>query len=225
MEKLDATVQEGNVLLGTSTKYAAGASGDGISAEDIQSLTTTIADATTKDTMQKTAMQTVADLTAQQNKGMERGLAHIRKTQNAAKAAFGENDRQRMKEFHVGGNSLTTVKAMVTELSYMKSTAATNKTELAKSGFKDADLTEFDTITQALSDVDVKQENAKKVQKNATTARDEAMNGLRGVMKKIRNTAKVIFAGRKDVLVEFEPIPAGRSAAVKKEEPVKPAGQ
>jgi hypothetical protein len=190
------------------------------SPDDIQGLTAAIADTTAKNKLQQDAVQTVSDLTDTQNKTMERGLALIRKTQAAAKGAYGEENKQIMKEFHVGSQTITTVKGMMSELKYMKGAAQKRLTDLSGAGFKQSDVDAFDTIGADLDDIDGRQENAKKKQKSATKVRDESMDALRKLMKKIRNKAKVIFEKKPAILVEFEPIPMKHSG--KKQEPNTP---
>jgi len=98
-----------------------------------------------------------------------------------------------MKEFNVGGQTITTVKSMMSGLKYMKGVAQKRVTDLAGAGLKQADLDAYDTIIADLDDTDSRQENAKKKQKSATYVRDESMDALRKTMKKIRNKAKVIL--------------------------------
>jgi hypothetical protein len=149
---------------------------------------------------------------------MEKGVALIRKTQAAAASVYGEGDKQRMKEFHVGVVSVTTVKVMTTELAYMKGVAEKRKIDLAKRGLKDADIAAFDTINAELTDNDASQEAAKKMQKEATAARNDSVGTLNNIMRSMRKAARVAFADKPEMLVEFETITAARSG--KKQEPV-----
>jgi hypothetical protein len=218
IEGLDVAVQEGNVLLGIIKKHAGELAGNGIEAEDIQVLQAAIADVFAKNKLQTDAVQAVSDLTVLQNKSMEKGLALIRKTQAAAASVYGEGDKQRMKEFHVGVVSVTTVKVMTTELAYMKGVAEKRKIDLAKRGLKDADIAAFDTINAELTDNDASQEAAKKMQKEATAARNDSVGTLNNIMRSMRKAARVAFADKPEMLVEFETITAARSG--KKQEPV-----
>jgi endo-alpha-1,4-polygalactosaminidase (GH114 family) len=221
MEELNEVVQDAKSLATAANNHAASGREEGINPEDIQSLTAAIADTTAKNKLQQDAVQTVSDMTDAQNKTMERALALIRKTQAAGKGAYGEENKQIMKEFHVGSQTITTVKGMMSELKYIKGVAQKRLTDLTGSGFKQTDVDAFDTIGAELDDIDGRQENAKKKQKGATQVRDESLDALRKLMKKIRNKAKVIFQNKPAILTEFEPIPIKRSG--KKQEPVTPA--
>ena len=223
MEKLDFTVQAGKTLLSTSTKYVKTDTADGINQVDITALQSAIDDAVSKDTAQKKAMESVANFTDVQNKYMEAALGLIRKTQSAAKAAYGEDNKPKMKEFHVGGNGIRTVKAMLSELKYMKSVATECKDDLTKSGLKDSDIANFDTISTSLSDSDMQQENSKKVQKRSTKDRDDSMTSLQKTMRRIRHIAKSVFSDQPSVLIEFEPISEGRGGRKAQQAPTSPA--
>lgn len=219
MERLDFTVQSAKALLGVCKKYLKTDANEGISQDDIDLLQTRVDDASMKDTAQKKAVETLGNLTNLQNGIMEKGFGLIRKTQSAAKAAYGEDNKPKMKEFHVGGDSLRTVKAMMSELKYMKSVATDHKDDLAKSGLKDSDIANFDVISAELSDSDTQQENAKKIQKRSTKERDDSLDVLQKAMRRIRNVAKSVFADQAAVLIEFEPVAEGRSAAKKNPPP------
>jgi endo-alpha-1,4-polygalactosaminidase (GH114 family) len=218
MEELNEVVQDAKSLMTAANNHTASATEEGINPDDIQGLTAAIADTTSKNKLQQDAVQAVSDLTDTQNKTMERALALIRKTQAAAKGVYGEENKQIMKEFHVGSQTITTVKGMMSELKYMKGVAQTRLTDLTGAGFKQTDVDAFDTIGADLDDIDGRQENAKKKQKGATQVRDESMDALRKLMKKIRNKAKVIFQNKPAILTEFEPISIKRSG--KKQGPV-----
>ena len=190
MEELNEVVQDAKSLATAANNHTASATEEGINPDDIQGLTAAIADTTTKNKLQQDAVQAVSDLTDAQKKTMERATALIRKTQAAAKGTYGEENKQIMKEFHIGSQTITTVKSMMSELKYMKGVAQKRLTDLTGAGLKQTDVDAFDTIGADLDDIDGRQENAKKKQKGATQVRDESMDALRKLMKKIRNKAK-----------------------------------
>jgi hypothetical protein len=204
MVELNAAVQDAKTLLAAAQKHCGGSGADGIDG----ALTGTLAIAlvTAGDNAQRNAIRTVSRLTAEQDSMMDMALAFFRKAQNAAKGCYGEDDKQMMKEFRVGKLAAQTVKAMSADLAYMKAAVAAHKAELAKYGLKDSDLTALGNVAADLEKKDAEQELAKKAQKNATRA-------LKQTMQKIRNTAKSVFAGNKQVLTEFEPIAKGRSGS------------
>ena len=64
-----------------------------------------------------------------------------------------------LKEFHIGGKSVTTVKGMLTELAYFKEKVSKRLEDLTNSGIKDADIAEIDDCMTSLTSVDTDQEN------------------------------------------------------------------
>jgi len=222
MEELDFTLQGGEGLMLACTKYAEGASARGITAANIQLLRTSLDYASACNTAQKKAVEKVTNLTDSQNQLMAEGLGLIRKIQNAARSKYGEDNKTTMKEFHVGGPSLTTVKAMIAELKYMKSEATDRKEDLAEGGLEESDIAKSDTIGAKLTSTDALQENAKRVQKAATKTRNQSMKALAKAMRKIRNEAKVVFENQPEVLVEFEPMAEGRGRGGKENPPTPP---
>ena len=223
MEELNEIVQDAKSLLATAKDHAANGTEEGISQEDIQSLTAVITDTQVKNKDQQNAVQAVSDLTDAQNKTMERSRALIRKVQTAARGAYGEDNKQVMKEFHIGSQAISTVKGMMSELKYMSGVAVKRLADLSKSGLKQGDIEMMDQVGTELDDTDSRQENAKKKQKSATQVRDKSMVVLRKTMKRIRNRAKVIFEDQPSVLTEFKSIMIKRSA--KKQEPTPPVIQ
>jgi hypothetical protein len=139
-----------------------------------------------------------------QDRAEARAHTLIAKERDAARGRFGRQDEQMMREFAVGKPRPTSVKELATLLAYMKKAAEKYAGDLAKNGFKGADLSALTAVASELETADVSQELAKKAQKNATQARNDAVCVLRQTMQKVRSTAKSVFAGRRDVLTEFE---------------------
>ncbi|MBN2351085.1 MAG: hypothetical protein JXD23_00845, partial [Spirochaetales bacterium] len=82
------------------------------------------------------------------------------------------------------------VKAMAVELAYMKSVAEKRIGDLTKHGFKAADMAALDTAAEELKHADSSQELAKKAQKAATQARNDAVKDLQQTIQKVRSTAR-----------------------------------
>lgn len=206
MEIMDETVQEATALQGPATKYQAIDGQDGIPPEQVESLAAGLADASQKDTDQQKAVELVGKLTAQQNDKMAEGTALIQKTRQAVKGKYGEHDEVINKAFHIGSDIPKTVKKMRSELKYQQTVVEEHKTDLAPHGIRDAEIASFATIEAELASVDQSQENAKKLRKAATQARNDSMKSLKKTMRKIQHTAHSIFAGQPLVLIEFESI-------------------
>ncbi len=206
MEIMDETLQEATALQGPATKYQSADGKDGIPAEQVESLAAGMADASQKHTDQQKAVEAVGKLTAQQNDKMAEGTGLIQKTRQAVKGKYGERNEVINKAFHIGSEMPKTVKKMRSELKYQQTVVMEHKTDLAPHGIKDAEIASFATIEADLANIDQSQENAKKLQKAATQARNDSMKSLQKTMRKIQHTAHSIFAGQPLVLIEFETI-------------------
>jgi hypothetical protein len=212
MEEFDYTVQDAKVELATAQKHTAGTSGSGINPDFVTELENGIADAAAKGKAQEEAVKAVGALTEKQNGTLTRALALRTKLQNAAKASYGEENIQVMKEFHVALDLGTAVKAVSTELTYLGGVAEKHQADLLKAGFTAADVAAFKTLSAELDANDTAQELAKKAQINATASRNSSMKALQKSMKKVRNNAKVVFENDDAILLEFEAIPEGHAA-------------
>ena len=214
---VDVIVQEANSLLGLMEKYSAPLDEAGFGETERNGFKLSIAEVLAKDTAQKNAVEVVRQKTMEQNDALAAALQQIRASQNAARAAFGENNSARMKEFHVGKERLNTSSTLITELAYQKDVAVKYQTELTKNGLSVDDIAAFDTFALGLTKADKEQENAKKAQVTATAGRDKSADALDKLIKKVRNIVKVKFRKDPDVQKEFSSIT--RKAASAKEEP------
>jgi hypothetical protein len=210
---VDETIQEANSLSGVMDKYAAPLDDAGFGEPEQNSFKLAIADLLAKDTAQKNSIELVRQKTVSQNDAMSEALELFRTVQIAARAAFGEDDKTMLKEFHVGKEKINTVKVMTTELAYLKGVAIKHQTDLAKNGFSADDIASFDTLSLNLATADTEQENAKKAQASATAIRDKSWDVLQKLVKKVRNIAKVKFRKDEDILNEFSSITVRRSGA------------
>jgi hypothetical protein len=200
-------LQDANVMEKTVSKYETEMADAGVTAPMVGSAAADLAE---KDKKQKLAVDLVAEKTALQNQIMQQGMDAINKIQSGAKSAFGKN-KTITKEFHIGTDKPAAVKGMMRELAYMKDTATLYAADLKKNGMKDADIAVLDTIAADLKEADADQEQAKKLQVNATAERDKSLHALKDLMTKIRNNAKVVFAKNENVLNEFSSILNARS--------------
>jgi hypothetical protein len=205
MDLLNAAVQDANVLFKAAGKYLASDGADGLDPDLVAGLETALKEALALDTAQRNALRAVGALTAAQDKAMAKALALIRKARTAAKARYG-GDKTSLKDFRVGEERALTVKGMITDLAYFKSVASKRLGDLSKFGFRAADLAAFDAVAAELERTDTEQELAKKAQKNATAARNDAYHALVLAARQLRLSAKAVFADRSDVLRELSPI-------------------
>ncbi|MBW7888191.1 MAG: hypothetical protein H3C35_07510 [Bacteroidetes bacterium] len=218
---VDELIQEANALSGVMDKYSTQLADAGFGEPERNEYKLAVADLLAKDSAQKNSIEIVRQKTTVQNDAMTEALELFRTVQIAARAAYGENDKTMLKEFHVGKEKINTVKVMTTELAYMKGVAIKHQSDLAKNGFSANDITSFDTLSQNLVIADTEQENAKKAQASATAVRDKSWDNLQKLVKKVRNIAKVKFRKDEDILNEFSSITVKRNSA-KVETPATP---
>lgn len=218
---VDELIQEANALSGVMDKYSTQLADAGFGETERNEFKLAVADLLAKDTAQKNSIEIVRQKTTVQNDAMSEALELFRTVQIAARAAYGENDKTMLKEFHVGKEKINTVKVMTTELAYMKGVAIKHQSDLAKNGFSANDIASFDSLSQNLITADTEQENAKKAQASATAVRDKSWDNLQKLVKKVRNIAKVKFRKDDDILNEFSSITVKRTTA-KEEVPATP---
>jgi hypothetical protein len=216
MEKLEATVQDARALLKAAKKYEARPDCDGIDCELAALLSGAIERAVASETAQQNAIRDVSRYTDAQNKAMEKAKVLIGKARNAARGRYTTKNEQMMREFHVGAKPTKTVKGMLIEIDYMKTTAEKWVGELTKHGFKAGDLAALGQTGVDLGQIDASQEMAKKTQVNSTESRNNAVKSLLEAIQQVRDTAKSVYAGKKDVLREFSTIKRAKSSKPKK---------
>ncbi|MBI1804081.1 MAG: hypothetical protein HY033_05000 [Ignavibacteriae bacterium] len=208
---IDAVLEDARVLDGVARKHAADLVNAGVTSDELAGLEALINTASEKDTQQKQSQNTTHAKTQAQNDAMARSAACIRKLQTAAKAVF-LKDKSKLKEFHIGAKPPATVKAMSTELAYMKEIGEKYKVELAARGIKDADIASLDTCANDLTTANVEQENTRRLQVTATNVRDKAIRDLKDAMYRLRKSAEIQFGSNSDVLNEFRTIIVQRAA-------------
>lgn len=203
---IDYTLEDGAALF-----HAIGENRDALSAKGFTEAKETKFTGIYNTAKQKNAAQVkaeklVLDLTAQQDAGYEEMLMYIRKVQNSARAAFG-NNKTLLKKFYVGTKVPSGCKGIVTWAEYLTGVIFEYGAELGENGWLDEDTTEFTNRHQSLAGIDSQQENAKKLKKVATLSRDTAVKALRDEMIKFRNFIKGAFAGNKEMQIKFKKIP------------------
>jgi hypothetical protein len=216
-EYIDALLQDAQVLKGVAETHATKLAEAGVTADTITELTTLTT--TMKDKVGEVAgmEKDIGTKTREQNTALKKAEKHIKKIRTAAKGVF-KKEKGILKEFHIGKDIPKTVKAMTTELQYMKQSAVKYKDRLSKK-IKDADI---EALTQCETEVvatDKAQEELKKATVTARASRDRAAKDLKDMLDDIRNSAAIAFADDKDTLKEFKSI---IRTSKKKSEPTTP---
>lgn len=167
-----------------------------------------IQDLATKNSAQAAAQFAMEQRTRDQDSAMRNASVTVTFFQNAARSAF--TNRVTLKEFKIGANKPSSVKAMVTLLAYLTGVVLKYRAELLANGVTEEDITSLSTVYANLIAADAVQENAKKLRNAATKSRDASLSTLIKTMASTRAYAKVIFKDDKAALEEFKPISRGR---------------
>jgi len=202
-KSVDINLQDALNLEPVANKYQAQLNAAGIKVEFMVQLRTEIETLQAKDVRQKEAVAGKETATRAQNEKMRLCRACQKKVINIAKNAYVDN-RERLKEFHVGNAYIQGVAQMLTELAYLKSAVTTHQDELASWGADAALITEIEVCIADLTAADNTQENAKNLQNVATVERDRASKILKNSKNRIRRAAQIVFADNPDVRKEFE---------------------
>jgi hypothetical protein len=169
-------------------------------------------DAKQKNGAQVKALKLVNEKTGEQDSAFDAFLQLIVRVQSAGKSAFYDNTSL-LKRFRVGDRQPGTVKSLATWGEYFTGLILEYEEILLQNGLVQDDLTAFNTAYAQLLAVDASQESAKKLQNAATITRNQAAKKLKDQLIKTRNFVKAAFAGNPELLVQFKPIPKGRTGA------------
>jgi len=204
-ENINEQVQDGYVLLTATRKYQPELDGFGVSVAETQNLETSIGNLESKDAAHKEARNTEKEKKRLQDDQIALSWKQIRKIQNIAKGVFGHASPI-LKDFHIGKRPSKSVSETLTELVYFKEIGTRYQGDLAARGLKAEDLTALESLHAALAATDSDQENAKRLQTAAMSARTAADEELRALKYRIRQSAEGCFADNPEVLKEFKSI-------------------
>lgn len=163
----------------------------------------------TTEVAQQKAVKAAEDKTAIQNAVMQEVTELLKSVRNAAKSAFGKDERI-LKQFKIGEKIPGTVKKLSTTCEYMVTVVEDKKTDLLQSGLVQADLDSLNSAKERLESTDAEQELAKKSQASATLVRDKAAKLMKEKLDSLRNFVAAAFAKKPEIAVQFKPIPKGR---------------
>jgi len=163
----------------------------------------------TTEVAQQKAVKAAEDKTAIQNAVMQEVTELLKSVRNAAKSAFGKDERI-LKQFKIGEKIPGTVKKLSTTCEYMVTVVEDKKTDLLQSGLVQADLDSLTSAKERLESTDAEQELAKKSQASATLVRDKAAKLMKEKLDSLRNFVAAAFAKKPEIAVQFKPIPKGR---------------
>lgn len=208
-KNVDYELQDAAVLDKTVEDNYTDLSAKGFNQQRKEKLHNSIVTARTKETAQQKAVKHVNEKTAGQNTATEQGTQLIVKIQNAAKSAYG-SDPASLKRYRIGETKPRGIGGLLSWMNYFQTLLVENDDDLLANGLMQEDITAFGNCLTVLTSADTVQENAKKLQKAATLARDSAVEAMKEEVNKTRSFVKAAFQGNKEMLVKFKPIPKGR---------------
>jgi len=184
-------------------------------------LTAARQDLSIKETAQQKAVELAASKTAEQDEAIKNVQQRIQNVRNAAKSAYGK-DEAKLRPFKIGEQLTASVKKLSTSCQYLGGLLLEQHDILLENGLTEEDVTGIHNAGGTLAAADTVQEHAKKLKEAATLARNTAAENLKDKMFRTRNFAKACFAGNKELLIQFKPIPKLKGGSGKDDEDAKP---
>jgi hypothetical protein len=218
-EFIDYLIQDSDVLLKAIGQNREAMTAKGFTDERYTELANATGDLIEKEAAQARAVKLVNEKTAEQNDVMKKVIDTMQQIKDAAKSAFG-NDPAKLNVFKVGGKITKSVKSTRSLAEYFKNLTVEYKDVLLANGLVQEDLDGLNSLYQQLISTDADQENAKKLKKTSTLVRNESAKALKELLFKARNFAKSCFAKNPEILLQFKPLPKGRSGGNGTEEAV-----
>jgi hypothetical protein len=168
-----------------------------------------------KTTTQKKSKEEIIEKTQVQDISIESKRKLLGQVRTAAKVVYGKNP-QKLKLFMVGEDIPKSVGGVTTLCNHMYLLVNERKAEFIKAGFSQAKIDALQGGAAEVDASDTDQEATKKKSKSATISRDDAAAELKDIVFRIRNSAKLCFESKPEILVQFNPIPRGRGGTKKK---------
>jgi len=204
-DDVNAHVQDANKLLDTTKKYAEPLMAVGVTAETIQNFETAFQDLVQKDTASKEAENLKRGKKGTQDQQISNSQSAIWKIRETAKIPY-HNDKIVLRDFHIGIPIPAGVKALITELSYMKEVATRYFDTLKNHGITEADLANLTTCMNDLMTEDSAQETSKDTYKQSVSARNLSLKALKDIKFAIRKSADICFRDSPEIRDEFKSI-------------------
>ncbi|MFA4839929.1 MAG: hypothetical protein WC703_10695 [Candidatus Neomarinimicrobiota bacterium] len=204
-QNVDKLLQDSSVRLTTTKKYATELAVAGINPEFITQLEGKIGVLRAENTAFNEAKNRKFELTESQKVQVKTSQDVIRKFRASAQIAF-YDDKVVLKEFGIGKDIPSAVKALSTELPNLKEVAGRCAEKLATAGITAADIAALETSTNELVAIDQEQEESKNAQKTQKTVLDAAAKTVKELMFKVNKAASIVFMHDKAKLDEFKSI-------------------
>ncbi len=211
-KKTDEILQNANQVDKAVTTNKAKMVENGFDEQMQQQLKDARQDLVNKASGQDKAVARVSELTTLQDTTVESKRLLCKQVKTAAKSAYGK-DPEQLKLFRVGEDVPKSSKRVCSLCDVQYKLVDERKAVFLKNGFTQVMIDGLGSGRADIEAVDTEQENAKKAQKAATILRNQAYKVLDNIIFKIRNFAKTCFAGKPEILVEFEPIAGGRGGS------------
>ena len=219
-DNINYLLQDSAALILTVDNNREAMNAKGFKESSYTALTNARQNLSTKETAQQKATELAEKKTAEQNLLLNSTRQLIQNVKNAAKSAFGK-DEVILRSFKVGEEVPKTVAKLSTTCQFISAITLEHHDALIENGLTEADIDSVHSANGNLTAADAVQENCKKLKASATIVRDKAADDLKDKMFRVRNFAKTCFAGNKEILLLFKPIPKGKGGGGGEETPPK----
>ncbi len=216
-DKIDYLLQDSGALILAVDNNREAMNAKGFKDSTYSALTDARQNLFTKETAQQRAAELAGKKTAEQNLLVKETRQLIQNVKNAVKSAYGK-DEAKLRPFKVGEEVPASVKKLSTTCEYLSALVIEHHDVLLDNGLTEDDIESVHEASATLNTLDAVQENSKKLKVSATLTRDQAAENLKDKMYRVRSFAKTCFAGNKEILLQFKPVPKGRAAGSEKEE-------
>ena len=211
-DNIDYLLQDSAALILTVDNNREAMNAKGFKESSYTALTNARQNLSTKETAQQKAIELAEKKTAEQNQLLNSTRQLIQNVKNAAKSAYGK-DEAILRSFKVGEEVPKTVAKLSTTCKFISAVTLEHHDALIENGLTEEDIDKVHSASGNLTATDSVQENSKKIKSSATVARDNAAADLKDKMFRVRNFAKTCFAGNKEILLQFKPIPKGKGGS------------
>jgi hypothetical protein len=159
-----------------------------------------------KEAAQQKAAKLFTSKVTDQTSALEKVGNVIKKIRNAAKSAYGKDERK-LKLFKCDQKIPTSIGALITSCEYVCGLVLQEHDILLANGVTQEDIDFLNSSVGILTAASASKESALKLQKGATVVRDDASAKLKDKVFRIRKFAEACFDSNKEILLQFQPIP------------------
>ena len=215
---IDYQLRDAEALIATVNANLSDMKLKGFTDYSLQQLTELTQNLRLKEGAQQKAVELVSTKTLEQEEVVQRITELIKKIRNAEKSAYGKDEK--MQKLFKGDQKIpASIGKLSSFLEYLTGLMLEEHDTMLANGLTNRDIEALNGSYGTLIAANASKENALKLQKSATIARDEFSEKLKDRAFRIRNFAKVCFAEKKEILLQFKAISKGGGGRVEEEKP------